>query len=818
MLSMSAMSSGQASYYLGLAREDYYLQGGEPPGQWQGEGAHLLGLQGEVQDQQLYNLFDGLSPDGSRPLVQFQRHDGKAEHRPGWDLTFSAPKSVSVLWSQASEENRHLLQAAHHAAVQAALGYLQETAALTRRGKGGGEFETTGLVIASFEHSTSRALDPQLHTHALVMNIGVREDGTTGTVSSLSLFEAKMAAGALYRVELASRLERELGIPVERTRTWFEIPGVSEDLIQEFSKRREAIEEELLRKGLTSAEAAAVAATETREAKEAVSRAELFAAWRKDGQHYEWTTRQADQLFRAVRVKRNEGEELERAGEQAILRLTQSQAHFTQRDFVRFMAEEAQASGLSAAQVIEGAQARLLHSDDIVRLGRYYGEERFTTKEMLSLEKSLLAATEKLSQSQAHVVSAEGVMRTLSQHGELSEEQMKALWHVTTGTGGIAVVSGMAGTGKTRMLDVARSAWEAEGFHVEGGALAGRAAQQLSDDAHFQTRTIAKYLNDIERGAIRLDAQTILVLDEAGMIATPELEKLAVYCAKVGAKLVLIGDERQLQPIGPGAPFLELGERYGHAELQDIRRQSEAWARKAVKDLAAGRSREALEAFTSRGLVKVAETRDEAMIQLVKEWSSDSAPLGEKLILAGKRNEVQALNRLAQAERLSRGELHGEPLKMACETYYLGDQVIFTKPHKTMGVLNGERGVVESIGAAGSRVAIRLYSGERVSFEPDAIQDIALGYATTTHKFQGGTGTNSYILAGGPMQDREMSYVQGSRARDKTTFYLTKLDAGDEIERLAREMQRSRQKDMAHTILREQIENERNRQEHRRRQ
>lgn len=805
---MSAMSSGQASYYLGLAREDYYLQGGEPAGIWLGDGASLIGLTGEVKSDQLYNLFDGLSPEGARSLVQLQRHDGKAQHRPGWDLTFSAPKSVSVLWSQAPEDKRQAIQDAHFAAVKVALDYLQESAGLTRRGRGGTEFEKTGLIIASFEHSTSRALDPQLHTHALVMNVGMREDGTTGTVSSLSLFQAKMVAGALYRVELSSILERKLGIPVEQHRTWFEVTGVSEDLIQEFSKRRQAIEEELSRKGLVSAEASAVAATDTREAKEAVARVDLFEAWSLEGIKHGWTGRQALQLFGVVKAERDEMSELSQGVKNAASRLTQSQAHFTERDFVRFVAEDLQASGLSASQVIHGSQTYLAHSEEIIRLGRHFGEDRFTTKEMLATEERLINAAKELSLNESHTLSPQTAMQTLSRSPELSEEQMKAVWHVTAGSGALAMVSGMAGTGKTRMLDVARTAWESEGFHVEGAALAGMASKELSDGAKIESKTIAKLLNEIDRGKARLNEKTILVIDEAGMVATLDLEKLAKHCQQVGAKLVLIGDERQLQPIGPGAPFMELSERFGSAELQDIRRQNEAWARKAVKDLADGKSREALEAFASRGLVRVSDTRDEAMRQLVKDWKQDGVDGQKSLILAGTRKEVKALNDLAQEERIQAGELSGESIFMAGDRFFVGDRIIFTKPQRALGVLNGERGILESVSSHQSRVSVRLDSGEKISFEAEAMESIALGYATTTHKSQGATAAKTYVLAGGPMQDREISYVEGSRAREKTTFYLTKVEAGDEITRLAREMERSRQKEMALSIVRVQDRNQ----------
>lgn len=802
MLSMSAMSGGQAQYYLGLAREDYYLEGGEPPGKWYGEGIGKFGLEGEVQPDQLYNLFDGLSPDGTTEVVQLQRHDGKAEHRPGWDLTFSAPKSVSVLWSQSSEENRQIIQRAHQQAVESALDYLQETAAKTRRGKGGTQLERAGLIIACFEHSTSRALDPQLHIHALVMNIGVREDGTIGTVSSLSIFQSKMVLGALYRMELATILEQEFGVPVTKHRTWFEILGVPQHLMYEFSKRREIIEAELERKGVSSAEASAVTALETREVKEAVARSVLFKDWQGIGQALGWSTVEADALYNVVPRGRDKEMELATAIFSATDRLTSRQAHFTIRDFTRFAAEEAQASGLRIQELVAAVNHHLAYSTEIVRLGNYYGEDRFTTREMLELEQSLLKNAGLLAKNVEHELYAETVVGVLAKGDSLSEEQMKSVWHITTGTGGLAVVSGMAGTGKTMMLNTARIAWEQEGYEVHGGALATQAELELSKGAGIKSSTIAKLLFEVEMGRSPLHAKSILVIDEAGMVATPDMERLVRHCLEVGAKLVLIGDGKQLQPIGPGAPFIELGARYGQAELQDIRRQNDAWARRAVKDVAEGNAQAALDEFVARGLVTVKDTKRDVMSALIKDWYEDRTPLKEKLILAATRAEVDSLNSLAQAVRLEKGEIGGESIVINGTAFYVGDSVRFTGNHRSMGVTNRAKGEVEMLDATDSRVTIRLDSGERVSFNPESMSDIALGYATTTHSAQGSTSTRSYILAGGTMQDREMSYVQASRAREQTKFYMTRLESGDEIAHLAREMERSRQKDMASTVLR----------------
>jgi ATP-dependent exoDNAse (exonuclease V) alpha subunit len=401
------------------------------------------------------------------------------------------------------------------------------------------------------------------------------------------------------------------------------------------------------------------------------------------------------------------------------------------------------------------------------------------------------------------VVSQDAVVRALAVPNELSEEQLNAVWHITTGTGGIAIVSGMAGTGKTRMLEAAKAIWEGDGFSVQGAALAARAVNELANGAGIESSTIAKLLYEAEKGRLKLDLKTILVVDEAGMVATPDFEKLSRLCCEAGAKLVPIGDGRQLQPIGPGAPFVELGVRHGQAELQDIRRQNDAWARRAVKDLAEGRAQEAIEAFVSRGLVKVTETREEAMRALVDDWQRDAKPMKETLLLAGTHVEVDKLNRLAQGVRVEKGELGASEIEIAGSKFRQGDRVMFTTKYATLGVVNGDRGTLSRVDEDRSVVSVHLDSGERVSFEAQAVQHLVLGYASTTHKGQGATTLRTYVLVGGPMQDREISYVQASRAKELTTFYMTRLESGDEMARLAREMERSRRKEMAHTLLRD---------------
>jgi len=328
MLTVSAMSSGQEEYYLEIAREDYFFDGGEPLGLWHGQGAKAFGRFGTVEKEQLRQFFEGYAPDGTRPIVQLKNWKDR-KRQAGWDLTFSVPKSVSVLWSVAGADLRKQIQEAHLEAVRAALAYLEDVASFTRRGKGGHIVEKAKLVIATFEHGTSRALDPQLHTHCLVVNACVREDGTTGAILSKPLYQAKMAAGALYRAELSNQLEARLRLLLEREKTWFEVVGVPKPLMEESSKRRQQIKDALARYGAWSAKAAAIAALDTREVKGHVARSDLFAAWQKTGRAHGFTREQVLRL--PVRQEPRMDTMTERAKAavaSALKRITEQHAHF----------------------------------------------------------------------------------------------------------------------------------------------------------------------------------------------------------------------------------------------------------------------------------------------------------------------------------------------------------------------------------------------------------------------------------------------------------------------------------------------------------
>lgn len=289
----------KADYYLELAREDYYLHGGEPPGRWHGGAAKLLELRPKVEKAAFRNLLAGFTPDGKTPCVQ---NAGDPERQSGWDFTFSPPKSVSVLWSQAKPEVRRQIEQAHQEAVRTALDYLEAVGGITRRGKGGKIREATPLLFALFEHGTSREQDPQPHTHAILLNLAFRSDGTTGSLVTRELFRHKMAAGALYRAALAKGLVKSLPLEIEPSHDNFEIKGVPKALCDTFSKRRKQIKKLMAERGLTSAIDAKQAALDTRRKKAYIPRKQLFEAWQEVGRQHGWSTPQVEELLQRAKT------------------------------------------------------------------------------------------------------------------------------------------------------------------------------------------------------------------------------------------------------------------------------------------------------------------------------------------------------------------------------------------------------------------------------------------------------------------------------------------------------------------------------------
>ena len=624
-----------------------------------------------------------------------------------------------------------------------------------------------------------------------------------------------MRPGA-FCAELAARLGR-LGFEVRRDRFSFSLKGVPPGLREEFSKRAEQIRRELGEEEATPKQKDD-ATVRSREPKRDVDRDQLLAEWREVAERHGLTAERVSELRAGVRAEDwDEPAELRAAVRDALKEITSSQSSFTHRKFLEQTAVEAQTRGLSANQIRLEVFAELERasrgiSEHVIRLGRHPdGYERFTTRELFELEKEIIQTAERGRQSREHRVSDTALAKALASKPTLKAEQVEAVRHITKNAGRVQCVCGWAGTGKTFMLDAARLAWERDGYTVYGSALSGKAAKELSKGAHLKSATIAKWIYDLDnpgrKDRLRLDSKSILVIDEAGMVGTKALHRLITEVERAGARLVLVGDDKQLQSIDAGGGFAGLSKRLSYAELKEITRQRHAADRQAVYDLADGNAAGALRSYAERGRLILGEERADTMRRLVADWRSDKTEMEEKLILSSTNRQATTINRLCQRERQGRGELGQESVTVGDGAeVHTGDRVLFTRNDRLVGVHNGDLATVIKVTTDDDEtMTVRLDSGELVTvalsrYDRDHIR---LGYCVTTHKAQGATVENAYVFSYGTMTDAQMAYVQASRARNETRLYTTKDEAGPELLDLAQAMSRSRTKAMAHDTIEE---------------
>lgn len=791
MMSIAALGSGHAaqSYCIATTREDYYTKGGDPLASWWGIGAAEVGLAGRVQDKDFAALLAGRHPIEERALTGVGA--GPAQHRAGWDCTFSAPKSVSVVWALSAGSDRAAILRAHERAVAAALEYLEAKAAVTRRGHGGQEEEAVkGLIAARFQHFTSRAGDPQLHTHCIVMNVAPRHDGSFGTIESRHLFEHKMAAGAVFRLALADELVR-IGYRVERTKHGFELEGVSPVVREHFSKRRRQIEGVLQEQGTSSAHASQIAALASRPEKVEGSLAERMAAWTKEAESLE-----ANLPRRSTLLVPKAGVTLDRVLEQLSL----SHSTFTERDLVRAAADDF--VGRATAEQVYEAIADARKTGRLVRLSDG-NEVRYTTPEILATETRCLQTALALAGRREHQLRAADVATTVANYEasnaiRLTPEQAAAVRHLAVETGAIALVQGFAGTGKTQMLAAARDVFHGSGHELIGCSLSAKAAQNLEAGSGIASSTLHRLLADLDSNRRKLSAKSIVVADEAGMVGSAMMLRLLAHVQKAGAKVVLVGDARQLQPIDAGQIFQTLLNNLSSTELTDIRRQTEAWAREAVLAARIGDSAAVLRAFHEHGRLRESSTPIESLSVLTSDWLADALPADKKLIVTGTRLDAYRANQAVREALAVAGRLKGQAQAVLCEAgaereFREGDRILFLRNDLGIGVLNGTLGTLAEWRTHGvEQVAIvRLDDGKRVEVPTNTYRHLDHGYALTVHKAQGTTvDGNVYVLASEAMSDREWSYVALSRAKRQTLLYSN----GADLRQLERGMARSHQK------------------------
>lgn len=881
-------------YYLQVDHALYYLTGEAGAGVWHGEGARLLGFTGTVVSDQLIAAFCGLGSDSYTRHVQLP--EGR-NHQPAWDMTLSPPKSVSVLWSVLGAADRHKIEALLMQAAKTAVNYLDSAALLTRRGKGGKQIEHAKGVYALCPHGTSRSQDPQLHVHALIMNMCVREDGTTGTIRSKDLYLHKMAAGALFRLELARLLSQELGLTVEQDKWSFKIAGVPDSLCDEQSKRRQIIEQIAKEEGWTSPRLLAELAIKTRDAKGQVSMSQCLKSWQEAGRKHRFGRQAAEKLLAtaargtseklSARLRTDyQDKQLQEALRESIELLSQSQSYFPERDLIQQVAAALQASGLTTDEIVDAVKEKTDGFEHRLEIAgspyRYYA-----TPETLAAERELLSLAEQGRKSLTHGVSdatlakaKRTVEKRLSEKigfpTTLTFDQETSLIHITQEQGSTKLVQGYAGTGKTQMLEAANLAWKAAGYQVLGTSITGRAALGLQQATAIPSVTVCGLLRSLRpeitqqemkqlfpqkmgaaiRGAYyegfragawmknpfkqalkeigkafgevvtgpryktrpsyQLNAKTILVVDEAGMLPTKALLAIQQACHKVGAKLVLVGDRLQLPPpIEAGGPFASLSERLGCQYLTTVIRQRKEWMREAVYALIQNDPRQALDLYAANNSLRLEKSQQAATSRLIADYGTlTSEEYGKSLAVVSTRREATQINAGIQERRKASLQLGSQSIVLPNgERVFENDRIMVTKNDYQLDVRNGLLGTVVGIEQGAWRtekpkLEVRLDGQQEQGFfstqsgtvliDLAKYSDVQLGYAATTHKIQGITVDSSYVLLGESMLNKEMAFTQLTRASLSTTIYGAEAQYGNTLEQLASRLSFSTAKDLAH--------------------
>ncbi|MEM9804020.1 MAG: MobF family relaxase [Cyanobacteria bacterium P01_D01_bin.56] len=812
MLSISRLQNTPQSrqYHIFLSNQDYYTSGsGEPPGIWRGSGAEHLGLKGlPVTNDGLQYLFDGYSPDGKAALV---KNAGSDKRDIAWDLTFSVPKSVSVVWSQANSTLQNMIQQCHATAVEKALEQM-ENFCLTRRGKGGERKIKAKLIAATFEHCVSRANDPDLHTHAVVMQVVVGEDGKTSALyNNHTFYENKILIGRMYRAELAHQLQQKLhyglvqDLTLEKGYDLFELKDVSTSLMRHFSKRRQEIEEQLKREGYTSAKAAAVATEMTRQAKTTISRPALFQRWRQEGRnfHYQPPLRGA--------IVADPAQTQWQAVKAALKRLHKHHSSFTPQLLRREIAAIAPSFGLDIDWINKVTEAAM-HSRYLVRLGFYKGHYHFTTPVIQQIEARMLKTVRASRDKTFRPITERVKQQALGKIPfSLNAGQQAVFEHLLDGQGSIKVALGHAGTGKSTVLGAVSEALTLSGYQIVGCAPSGKAAKTLTEATGHIAHTTHALVGRLQRGQLCLTAKSYVLMDEAVMTDTLKVAALVEAARQSGARFALIGDLAQFQAVEQGGAVKEIIHTLDNkvAKATTIIRQLKDWERRAIEQLADGNADPALKRYAEEGHLTIGKTVTEAITTMLNDWQAAGGLRfpENNVMFTGENQHVREINTLAQERRLAAGLLDPQQRLIVGNTVlYAGDYVVLTRNNKQFNVVNGDTAIIEGI--SGKTLKLRLKDGtsRRISLtkyqdKRTATPHVQLGYSVTGHKGQGATVECAYALLTGSMVDQHQTYVNLSRGK-QAWAYTTELDAGDNLKDLIKAAGRNREKLLATTVER----------------
>ncbi len=804
-----------ANYY--KTQTAYYLGGVERRGRWYAPGGDFALKDGADVDLETFErLYAGIGPDG-QSLISNQ--GGRASDRVGaHDLTFSPPRSLSMVLVWARPEIRQAIEDAHDRAVRAALQMVEREACYARRGHGGERIEKVALTAAVFMHGESRPAkhidgkifaDMNCHHHAVCLSLATRADGTVGALHSQPLRDAKLLAGSVYHAALSFELQAlEFAIDRVGYNGAFEIRGVDDDLINYSSARRNEIDQELEKHGVTSKEAGALAsaiARSTRAGKSAEASLRREQIWADaamtrgvDVENFSDNLRRAE---RSLDIEAAETLFEERLADLPRA-LTDDRSVFERKDLLRAVASALVGTGLPVSR-IDPEVEHLLQTQAIVEIGRdRLDRPRYSTPEMVRIEREVVDRATRLAERHGFALGRADLLRHCSRAG-LSVEQTDAAC-AATGDGALALMLGAPGSGKSKTLPPIVASYLAAGHRVLGAAGAWRTANTLAGELSIPSRALASWLETARRGGEFLKSGDVLIIDEAGLINSRDMHSLVGEVERIGAKLLLVGDPKQLQAIGSAGGLGLVMRAIEGAGVETIVRQHSQWQRDAIRAFGEGRAKDALQAFAERGCLVEAAGAKATIGAVVDQWRAlrSRDPVRAPLLIARTNADVAAISRAVREVLRSEGRITGPDIEFSTATpsgqttsiaLARGDQIRFLTRSRDLGVINGSVGTVvaikkRSLGGWREASSIRIVAmvdGRRVEFSPQELADnkgrarIGWAYASSVYQSQGMTVDHAIVLVD-PGFDRRQIYVAASRARMTTTFVAN----GKAIDRL----------------------------------
>jgi hypothetical protein len=677
----------------------------------------------------------------------------------------------------APDEITSRLILAHETAVRAAVDYLEDTAVQVRRGHAGGQVQMgEGLIAAAYRHRMSRALDPQLHTHVVAANMTRGPDGRYSALHGTPLYRAAKTAGYLYQSHLRLLITERLGLtwgPVRKGAA--ELEDIPETVLAEFSQRRREMQREAEEGGisLSSKTAAEKAAIATRDRKHYGIDTHT---WREEvrarASELGLGTREVELMMRgAIEPGRSQFDR--DVDEQALadelagpIGLTERANTFHERDVLQAFAD-ASRSGTSVDDLRDQAK-RFAQRPDVIET--YRGE--MTTAELLACEHELLTSAMDREDTLHRVDPRVTERVTAGSASSLTAEQTAAVEAVGSSTHRVAVIEARAGTGKTYIAGVLRAVYQHAGFHVIGVAPTSRATRELQEQARIPSRTLDRLLIDIDELGERIPYRGVVILDEAGMAPTRLSARLLARAEEAGAKVIAIGDPRQLPSVQAGGWLGALGTACGAARLTQVIRQRDAGERTALAALRDGQPKRYLEWASAAGRIEMLSDATDATRRAVGLWHQAVTENGAGgVVIIARDNDTRDELNVAARELWGALGLLGEARTYGGPALAVGDRVICRQNDARLDVDNGMRGSVRELGS--HCVVIETDAGAVRELPAGYVHEhLEHAYALTGHSMQGGTVERAIVVASPRDLTAGWSYTALSRARGETRVLI----------------------------------------------